>query len=1148
VKKKDEDIGIDIGFLSKLFKKEYAKYYMLILLLLIPLTTSLYLRMQSDTLPKTDEWARNSVYQTIQGNLRTSVTQQYPNLPEANLNKIVQEEFQKILSEGSIASNGQQVQIEDIVKQNSDFLKSKFQDSNGQTYLLAIDPYYYYRLTRNAVNNGYQYDFVDEDGKYHDTKVFGGMPLGDGVDTEIREFHVLLQLWLVKIARIFNPQTDIMAIVFLTPVLIGTLAVIPAFFITRKLAGNTGGFFAAMLVAIHPAYLTRTAGGFSDTDAYNVFFPLLIAWFVMEAFYADTYKKTAIYATLGGLSVGVFSFAWKAWYFIFDFMLATGAIALGYVIVSNWNSKKLKNKVQVMTAGIITFFVSSAIFVGLISGFNRFFIFISGIFTFTQIKDVGNIKIWPNVYTTVAELNPASLGQAISQMTLGSKLWLFFSLFGIVLPLMKKTRESLYFAFGSAGWLLLIIVLQKNLITSHLFFSVLVTLPLIAWILYSLYKGEELDIKYSILLAIWIAATLYASSKGVRFILLLVPAFAISAGITVGIIANKSSIWLSRELKINKILTQIVVFLLFFAFMWYPTNMVRAATTTALNEIPSMNDDWFAALDKINLEAEPDAIINSWWDFGHWFAAIGNRSVTLDGGRQNSPQAHWLGKLMLTWDEAESIGILRYLDCGANTGFMRLSEHMEDDLTTINTLYEIIPVDKDAATSILQSKGLEDSEISEVLQYTHCDPPENYFITSEDMVGKSGVWAHFGSWNFTRAVMYNKVNNQPESVGTTILKNEFGYSDLDAANLYREIQNANADQWIAPWPGYAGNGACSVNGDEIACNNGLVFNMGTEEATLQTDQGTLKPKAIAYVKDGEFNTKVYNEDIFVLPQTGRPIGFALVPSGASYRAILMDYTLTGSIFTRLFYYENLDKGLKHFKQFHKVTDVTGQKIIVWKVDWEGIVETADEEMEKFATCLKDSGAQFFGTETCPWCTKQKELLQYAEDMPYVDCQTSPEQCADVTAYPTWKINGESTTGFKSIEQLSNLTGCIHGESVIEAEPKIEEETEPETTAEEYSLVKVEHILISTSNRSNVEAAALANDIYSQITEDNFQDYVENSSECSIDTISCNLGWFGRGVLLPEFEEKAFSVVPGEISAPFESALGVHIIRLVDTKE
>ncbi len=43
------------------------------------------------------------------------------------------------------------------------------------------------------------------------------------------------------------------------------------------------------------------------------------------------------------------------------------------------------------------------------------------------------------------------------------------------------------------------------------------------------------------------------------------------------------------------------------------------------------------------------------------------------------------------------------------------------------------------------------------------------------------------------------------------------------------------------------------------------------------------------------------------------------------------------------------------------------------------------------------------------------------------------------------------------------------------------------------------------------------------------------------------GWVGRGVMVPEFEAMAFRLKPNEISMPFESDFGFHIMQLVERR-
>ncbi|MCK5426123.1 MAG: peptidylprolyl isomerase [Thermodesulfovibrionia bacterium] len=91
-------------------------------------------------------------------------------------------------------------------------------------------------------------------------------------------------------------------------------------------------------------------------------------------------------------------------------------------------------------------------------------------------------------------------------------------------------------------------------------------------------------------------------------------------------------------------------------------------------------------------------------------------------------------------------------------------------------------------------------------------------------------------------------------------------------------------------------------------------------------------------------------------------------------------------------------------------------------------------------------------------------------------------------------------------------------------------------------VRARHIL--------VEAEENANKIYERVQKG--ESFSTLAKEFSKDTGSAqkggDLGFFGRGKMVPEFERVAFSLKVGEVSKPVATRFGYHIIKVTDTKE
>jgi len=90
-------------------------------------------------------------------------------------------------------------------------------------------------------------------------------------------------------------------------------------------------------------------------------------------------------------------------------------------------------------------------------------------------------------------------------------------------------------------------------------------------------------------------------------------------------------------------------------------------------------------------------------------------------------------------------------------------------------------------------------------------------------------------------------------------------------------------------------------------------------------------------------------------------------------------------------------------------------------------------------------------------------------------------------------------------------------------------------------VRASHILVNSSETADKIEAMLKNGA----------DFAALAKNYSIDTASAvyggELGYFSRGTMIPAFENAAFNLSVGEISAPVKTQYGYHIIKLTDRK-
>lgn len=98
-------------------------------------------------------------------------------------------------------------------------------------------------------------------------------------------------------------------------------------------------------------------------------------------------------------------------------------------------------------------------------------------------------------------------------------------------------------------------------------------------------------------------------------------------------------------------------------------------------------------------------------------------------------------------------------------------------------------------------------------------------------------------------------------------------------------------------------------------------------------------------------------------------------------------------------------------------------------------------------------------------------------------------------------------------------------------------------------VELYHIVknLQSSNEIRSNKFELAQRIRDSIIKfDHFEDFARRySDDRSTAPSGGDLGWVARGSLLPEFEKIAFSLQKNEISKPFETPIGFHIVQLLN---
>ena len=768
-------------------------------------------------------------------------------------------------------------------------IKELYKDDSGMPYFTEIDSYYNYRLTENYLKTGHLGD-TQVNGSEWDS--LSTSP--HGREANYQPVIIMLAAWVYNFVNMFTKVSLTQVAFWLGPI-VGSLAVLPAFYIVRRATGSTWGAIVAGIIAgAAPAYFAHTYGGFFDTDMFNVLLPLMIVLFLTESIYAKKPVFKAIFAACSALCLGLFSMTWSGYAYMV--LLTFGSLILylpASYIMDKLDGKDLSNKKQWLlnnpaTLPLIVFAIVAVIVLGFTVG-STIFETITGVLGMsTSLQSATAGTAYPNVYVSVGEMQIPQVIDIINNS--GGLFPILYALLGFGLmfyvlrkkpkseeePKEEKEEEKTKIKEKKSRTRRYIPKTKKAEEISH---PVRRFIPgKFEWT--QTEKNNNLFL--FVLLLLWVVGIGVMLTQGTRFIEQFEVPIALMAGISLGILLK----YIDLKVEQKSYVTAIAIVLVLLAIV----SPLYADHLTSSQSAGSTNDDMYNSLTWIRDNTPQDSVLASWWDFGHLFTAVAQRQVVFDGGSQNNMRAYWIGNALASPNQDLSAGILRMLANSGEDASNTLDLYTKNTTKSVEILNAILPMDRTQANSALTGTyGLDQQQANSVLDKTHpAKTKPVYLILSSDMLSKAAWWAYFGSWNFDNQTSVHYSYYPSQSKVEQVAGREFtlGFEN----GVVAVATNNNETNGTAMSFAYL---------DQTKLNKSV--NMSTQEDKERmvnemvdgTGNELIKPHKLLVIDNNQLSQRIVNEN------SNMSI-MAIHQSDGSYFTVLFDSRLEDSTFTKLY--------------------------------------------------------------------------------------------------------------------------------------------------------------------------------------------------------------------------------------------------------
>jgi hypothetical protein len=774
----------------------------------------------------TSEEARSrasmTVVHQIQEDVINKVQRNHPDMSAEQRRTLARQMFQQIIRQDSSRIQAAIQQVAKKMTQASLF--------EPVPHLLAADSYHYFYLTERILQQGCISPRIQGHKYFHPL-----MSAPDGY-WEPLTWHPYVGFMLYRLWMFIDPHIPLMKAISFTPLVIAGLSIFPFVCLCLWLGCRPLTIFvSSVFFMLAPVFVYRSSFGWYDNDPYNILFPaLLLCVYCAGSRSIDNRRMIFLLGCLFASLMSLYALFWQGWCFWFVLCLCLGLTDL--LLPYPGRKTQFFNKVILLSLMVCGPFL----FLSLLFGPGAFLSLLNEGWQALVAFIHPRITAWPDVYSTVDELQPASL-PLIVQVCGG---WGFMTValigFGAVL--------SRYIRLGRLR-------AQKL-------------------------SGE--DLQAGRMLLVLGLACVYLSLGAQRFALFCVLPFSLCFALGMESICLVSDHLVQSFFKNNFAVfmtmrwTRTVVFLF---FMILPIQGIRSATDDFRQTL--YNDVWDRALKKIKRETGVDSIVHAWWPEGHFIKAIAQRRVTIDGATMHTPQTYWMANVLLAQEERQAAGLLRMLTNGGNRAADVLQAQGLTLLQSVDLIKRLSVMDRASAKLLLKTQQLPMEPIETLLDLLYTEPTEAYCLVYDGYIRNSRNIRYVQSWSFPSLT--------DQRFPSTSVK-------TDPATGFPSQTQAGPDS-VAGTGGYYGEYILQQQkGSQWLFENGIQVDVVKKDCVIKSGTGQNGiPQSIIYLYGDEVREKTF--DAPTLPYTvvfvKRPVPLCA----------LMDPALARSLLVRMYYFE-----------------------------------------------------------------------------------------------------------------------------------------------------------------------------------------------------------------------------------------------------